>query len=31
MSALLAVTVSPIVSWSLCLATRWFVAFVVWK
>ena len=31
MSALLSSTLPPIVSYSVCLATGWFVAFVVWK
>lgn len=31
MSALLSATVSPFISYSLCLATGWFVAFVIWK
>jgi len=31
MSAFLAGTLSPFVSYSICLATGWFVAFVLWK
>ena len=31
MSALLSITVSPLISYSLCLAAGWFVAFVIWK
>ena len=31
MTELLTATTSPLVSYSLCLATGWFVAFVLWK
>jgi len=31
MSALLLAAASPLVSYAVCLATGWFVAFVLWK